>query len=124
MDCTGSGDVDTSMAVTAVEQGYIIGASGRRLKIDPNWHNPSKEWHVGYRHAFELFPKPLQVRCRVASDFKLSWGFAAAASTAVCGKYATNIELQPCARSLCSRKEYSTKKHLCAVKVLMNQFQC
>jgi tripeptidyl-peptidase-2 len=62
MDCTGSGDIDTSAIATADEAGCIMGASGRQLALNPNWVNPSGQWHVGCRRLFELFPKPLQVR--------------------------------------------------------------
>jgi hypothetical protein len=61
MDCTGSGDVDTSTIVTADDSGCIAGASGRQLRLNPGWVNPSGQWHVGCRRLFELFPKPLQV---------------------------------------------------------------
>lgn len=62
IDCTGSGDVDTSTTVTADDSGSIQGASGRKLALNPSWQNPSGQWHVGCRRLFELFPKPLQVR--------------------------------------------------------------
>jgi tripeptidyl-peptidase-2 len=61
IDCTGSGDVDTSTVVTADEAGCIQGASGRKLAVNAEWANPSGQWHVGCRRLFELFPKPLQV---------------------------------------------------------------
>jgi tripeptidyl-peptidase-2 len=61
IDCTGSGDVDTSTVVTADEAGCIQGASGRKLAVNAEWSNPSGQWRVGCRRLFELFPKPLQV---------------------------------------------------------------
>ncbi|WIA14765.1 hypothetical protein OEZ85_003250 [Tetradesmus obliquus] len=64
MDCTGSGDVDTSTIAAADEGGCISGASGRRLRLNPGWVNPSGQWHVGCRRLFELFPKPLQSRVK------------------------------------------------------------
>ncbi|WIA34935.1 hypothetical protein OEZ86_013218 [Tetradesmus obliquus] len=64
MDCTGSGDVDTSTIAAADEGGCITGASGRRLRLNPDWVNPSGQWHVGCRRLFELFPKPLQTRVK------------------------------------------------------------
>lgn len=61
IDCTGSGDIDTSTVVAADDAGCIMGASGRKLALNPDWQNPSGQWHVGCRRLFELFPKMLQV---------------------------------------------------------------
>jgi tripeptidyl-peptidase-2 len=80
MDCTGSGDIDTSAIATADEAGCITGASGRQLTLSPGWVNPSGQWHVGCRRLFELFPKPLQVRMLLTGWFvhiklaALHWG--------------------------------------------------
>jgi hypothetical protein len=63
LDCTGSGDVDTSYTTTA-EDGYVQGLSGRRLKLNPSWSNPSGVWHLGLKHAFELFPGMLVSRIK------------------------------------------------------------
>lgn len=46
LDCTGSGDVDTSKVVKADEDGYITGLYGNKLKVNPDWKNPS-----GLRHT-------------------------------------------------------------------------
>ncbi|KAF6251901.1 subtilase family-domain-containing protein [Scenedesmus sp. NREL 46B-D3] len=64
MDCTGSGDIDTSAVAAADEAGCISGASGRQLRVNSGWVNPSGQWHVGCRRLFELFPKPLQTRVK------------------------------------------------------------
>lgn len=40
----------------------IVGLSGRCLIIDPTWDNPSGEFHVGIKRAYELFPKELITR--------------------------------------------------------------
>jgi hypothetical protein len=61
IDCTGSGDIDTSKVVKADEQGVIPGASGRPLRVNPDWTNPSGEWRVGCRPLLQLLPRPLQV---------------------------------------------------------------
>lgn len=41
MDCTGSGDVDTSTVVKADSEGHITGIYGNKLKVNAEWKNPS-----------------------------------------------------------------------------------
>lgn len=55
VDGSGSGDVDTS-TVRQAEDGLLAGLSGRRLKIDPDWNNPTGEYHLGLRRGYELYP--------------------------------------------------------------------
>ncbi|GES95610.1 tripeptidyl-peptidase 2-like [Rhizophagus clarus] len=69
IDCTGSGDVVTKTIVKASTEESsketlhtIVGLSGRHLIIDPTWDNPSGEFHVGIKRAYELFPKELITR--------------------------------------------------------------
>ncbi|CAH1761382.1 1986_t:CDS:10 [Entrophospora sp. SA101] len=69
IDCTGAGDVITKTIVKSVikdggsEVLYTIqGLSGRTLIIDPDWNNPSDEFHIGMKRAIEIFPKPLVSR--------------------------------------------------------------
>ncbi|RIA92162.1 subtilase family-domain-containing protein [Glomus cerebriforme] len=66
IDCTGSGDVITKTIVKPSTEKdsketlhTIEGLSGRKLIIDPTWDNPSGEFHVGIKRAYELFPKEL-----------------------------------------------------------------
>lgn len=47
VDCTGSGDVDTSKVVSATD-GKIEGVFGNRLAVNPEWQNPT-----GYPPAFQ-----------------------------------------------------------------------
>ncbi|KAK9724622.1 hypothetical protein RND81_05G087400 [Saponaria officinalis] len=64
LDCTGSGDVDTSTVVKADEHGHICGASGASLVVNPSWKNPSGEWHVGYKLVYDLFTDNLTSRLK------------------------------------------------------------
>ncbi|KAG9146521.1 hypothetical protein Leryth_023879 [Lithospermum erythrorhizon] len=64
IDCTGSGDIDTSTVVKADENGCIIGASGSTLVVNSSWKNPSGEWHVGYKLVYELFTDTLTSRLK------------------------------------------------------------
>lgn len=42
----------------------IPGQSGRSLIIDPSWKNPSGEYRVGVKRAYELFPTELVARLK------------------------------------------------------------
>ena len=68
VDTTGSGDVDTSTTCkTRSEGGRVIeGLTGRQLTIPDDWNNPSGEWHVGIKAAFELFPSTPKSRIQVS----------------------------------------------------------
>lgn len=69
IDGTGSGDVDTSITVTAVD-GYITGATGRKLKVDPTWKNPSGFYHIGWKRAFDLYSRLLIRRIKAERSEK------------------------------------------------------
>jgi tripeptidyl-peptidase-2 len=64
VDCTGSGDVDTTTVVAADADGVLPALHGARLRVNPSWANPTGEWRVGARAAFDLFPAPLKARLR------------------------------------------------------------
>ena len=65
VDCTGSGDVETT-EVREVAEGIstLVGLSGRTIKFDPLWSCPTRKYHLGLKRAFELFPKPLVTRVK------------------------------------------------------------
>nr|KYP62018.1 Tripeptidyl-peptidase 2 [Cajanus cajan] len=71
IDCTGSGDIDTSKVVKADADGHIFGASGASLVINTSWKNPSGEWHVGYKLVYELFTEDLISRLK--KERKKKW---------------------------------------------------
>ncbi|KAM0869156.1 hypothetical protein ACQ4PT_040859 [Festuca glaucescens] len=71
IDCTGSGDVDTSKVVKADADGAIVGASGTRLIVNSSWKNPSEEWRVGYKLVYELFTDTLISRLK--KERKKKW---------------------------------------------------
>ncbi|ORX58714.1 subtilisin-like protein, partial [Hesseltinella vesiculosa] len=71
VDCTGGGDVDTSTIVKAStkeingkQASVLEGLSGRTLVIDPSWKNPSGDFHLGLKRAYELFPTELVSRLK------------------------------------------------------------
>ena len=63
IDATGSGDVDTS-TIRHAEEDHLQGLSGRTLSISPDWKNPSEEYHVGLKRAYDFFPDSLVVRLK------------------------------------------------------------
>eukprot|EP00897_Mesotaenium_endlicherianum_P001896 jgi/Mesen1/1734/ME000139S00973 len=64
LDCTGSGDIDTSTVVAADADGELEGASGRKLKVNLAWENPTGEWRVGFKRVYELFDGSLVDRLK------------------------------------------------------------
>ncbi|EPY53178.1 tripeptidyl-peptidase II Tpp2 [Schizosaccharomyces cryophilus OY26] len=68
VDCTGAGDVDTSLEVESLDNAtsneYITvqGRSGRTLKLSKEWKNPTKKWRVGCKLGYDFFPSDLRER--------------------------------------------------------------
>ncbi len=48
-----------------------LSARQRTLRLNPKWSNPSGEWHVGLKRAYELFPKSLVTR--VKAERRKEW---------------------------------------------------
>lgn len=71
IDCSGSGDVDTSTVLEPGEDGTLEGLTGRKLRLNPAWVNPTGKWHVGVKRAYELYPNLLKQR--VKSERKKEW---------------------------------------------------
>lgn len=65
VDGTGSGDVDTS-ARRVAKDGVLQGLTGRFLKLNPAWTKENKQFRVGVKPAFELFP--MELIPRIKSD--------------------------------------------------------
>ena len=63
VDCTGSGDVDTSKTASPVD-GKLTGLSGRTLTLPHEWPTIAEggKYHLGIKPAYELMPKPLITR--------------------------------------------------------------
>ncbi|KAJ1984723.1 hypothetical protein H4R34_000485 [Dimargaris verticillata] len=69
IDCTGSGDVamnvvekPTKQTIDNQQVSTLPGISGRTLLIPDTWTNPSGEYHLGLKAAFDLFPDDLAAR--------------------------------------------------------------
>ncbi|XP_033232099.1 tripeptidyl-peptidase 2 isoform X2 [Belonocnema kinseyi] len=69
-DCSGAGDVDTSIVVQATE-GCITGLTGRKLKIPTTWNNPSGDYHIGIKNAYSLYPSKLRERVEASRKRRL-----------------------------------------------------
>lgn len=41
VDGTGAGDVDTSRVVRSSSDGVIVGCTGKELKVNATWNNPT-----------------------------------------------------------------------------------
>ncbi|KAJ2229483.1 hypothetical protein IWW45_006175 [Coemansia sp. RSA 485] len=59
IDCTGAGDVEMGPAQKCPDDKplELVGASGRTLKLNPNWKNPSGDWHLGSKSLYSIAPK-------------------------------------------------------------------
>jgi tripeptidyl-peptidase-2 len=79
IDCSGSGDVDTSTVVETGEDGTLDGLTGRKLRLNPDWVNPSGKWHLGVKRAYELYPNLLKQR--VKQERKKEWTLQVCALT-------------------------------------------
>ncbi|KAJ1977785.1 hypothetical protein H4R35_002155 [Dimargaris xerosporica] len=69
IDCTGSGDVamtvvkqPTKQTIDNQQVSTLVGISGRTLLIPDTWTNPSGEYRLGLKAAFDLFPDDLASR--------------------------------------------------------------
>ena len=63
IDGTGSGDVDTS-TVQFARNATLEGLTGKTLKISPDWISPAREFHLGLKSAYQLYPPALVSRIK------------------------------------------------------------
>ncbi len=63
IDGSGSGDVRLQPA-DPTDDGRLEGLSGRMLTIDPDWNNPTGEYRIGLKRAYELYPGGLISRLK------------------------------------------------------------
>ena len=70
MEASGSGDVAMNTEARAVKN-TVVGLSGRALRLNPDWVNPSGVFKLGLKPGFEFFPQGLAndivSSCTVAS---------------------------------------------------------
>lgn len=73
LDCTGSGDVDMSTVKKPSADHTVVGLTGRVLNLGLKIckMNPSKEFHVGAKLAYELLPKSLVTR--IKAERRKAW---------------------------------------------------
>lgn len=57
VEASGSGDVEMSEAKALGSDGTLAGPSGRALRPNAEWSNPSGLWRVGAKPGFEFFPQ-------------------------------------------------------------------
>ncbi|KAG0024500.1 tripeptidyl-peptidase II Tpp2 [Entomortierella chlamydospora] len=68
VDCSGSGDIPTTTIVKATENEdgtpVITGLTGRKLHLSKEWKNPTGEYRIGIKRAYDLFPEELAERIK------------------------------------------------------------
>ncbi|KAJ1879742.1 tripeptidyl-peptidase II Tpp2, partial [Coemansia sp. RSA 486] len=71
IDCTGAGDVEMGPAQKCPDDKplELVGASGRTLKLNPNWKNPSGDWHLGSKSLYSIAPKEVTRALSIAAAF-------------------------------------------------------
>ena len=63
IDGTGSGDVEMTKTVRQAD-GFLEGATGRRLRAPDAWRAADRKFRVGVKRAFEFFPHSVIARMK------------------------------------------------------------
>lgn len=66
IDCSGSGDVSMGPPQTpsSTDPHSLTTSDGRLLRLNPQWINPSNQYRVGRKRAYELYPRGLKERVK------------------------------------------------------------
>ncbi|KAJ2699507.1 hypothetical protein FB645_005299 [Coemansia sp. IMI 203386] len=66
IDCTGSGDVLLRPPQKCSDEKplELTGPSGRTLRLNPEWTNPTGEWRVGSKWFYDIAPAEVKARVR------------------------------------------------------------
>lgn len=70
IDATGSGDIPMSAPIKA-DNGLLPGQSGRSLKINKKWKNPTGNYRIGLKAAYDIYPSDLI--SRIKSERTRKW---------------------------------------------------
>ena len=120
VDCTGSGDVDTSKVVEADADGCIQSLYGNSLRLNPAWVNPSGNWRVGAKAAYELFPAGLKARTQ--EERKRRWDeHQRAAVTAATSAVAAFARAHPAAAAVAADPALKKEKEELDARVALLQ---
>ncbi|KAJ1951653.1 hypothetical protein EC988_003992, partial [Linderina pennispora] len=55
IDCSGAGDVVMSEPMKSAD-GTLPGTTGRTLRLNPEWSNPTGDWRIGMKRMFDITP--------------------------------------------------------------------
>eukprot|EP00040_Diaphanoeca_grandis_P014614 m.74252 g.74252 ORF g.74252 m.74252 type:complete len:1245 (+) comp24642_c0_seq1:95-3829(+) len=123
VDCTGDGDISCRIKVEAkVGAGLsITGLTGRSLKLNESWVNPTGVWKLAMKRGYELFPSPLQNRLK--ADAKKKWNEKQANAIAAVSRQI--VEWKRCNPDMAavSPTELKKKKDLNARQDYLNNFE-
>lgn len=75
IDCSGSGDVALSQGTTCSPDFTLTGLTNRTIKVNPMWKNPTGQYRIGMKRAFELYPRGLKDRVKAERKKKLTEAF-------------------------------------------------
>ncbi|KAJ2385710.1 hypothetical protein H4S02_004202 [Coemansia sp. RSA 2611] len=83
VDCTGAGDV--GLQDVEATDNTVRGASGRTLRLNAAWTNPTGVWRVGSKRLYDLVPADVRARMVAERDGRFSKRAAAVRDAARAG---------------------------------------